>query len=114
MAAMPEPFVGAAANDTDAQETREWLDALSAVIGTEGGERAHFLLETLIDHARLAFEPACLRFHETDRAVRTASSEQVRRPIFREGVEQWHNFEPWLDPLKQALGTLIEEYPFKA
>lgn len=54
MSAMPEPFIGAAANDTDAQETREWLDALSAVIGTEGGERAHFLLETLIDHARQA------------------------------------------------------------
>src|SRR5437868_5361798 len=54
MSAMPEPFIGAAANDTDAQETREWLDALSAVIGAEGGERAHFLLETLIDHARQA------------------------------------------------------------
>jgi pyruvate dehydrogenase E1 component len=54
MSAMPQPFIGAAANDTDAQETREWLDALSAVIGTEGGERAHFLLETLIDHARQA------------------------------------------------------------
>jgi pyruvate dehydrogenase E1 component len=54
MSAMPQPFIGAAANDTDAQETREWLDALSAVIGAEGGERAHFLLETLIDHARQA------------------------------------------------------------
>src|SRR5205809_629260 len=54
MSAMPESFVGAAANDADAQETREWLDALSAVIGTEGGERAHFLLDTLIDHARQA------------------------------------------------------------
>jgi len=54
MSAMPEPFLGAAANDTDAQETREWLDALSAVIATEGGERAHFLLEELISHARQA------------------------------------------------------------
>src|SRR5438067_4480403 len=54
MAAMPEPVPGAAANDSDAQETREWLDALSAVIGAEGGERAHFLLEQLIDHARQA------------------------------------------------------------
>src|SRR6476659_1357173 len=52
MAALPEPFVGAAANDTDSQETREWLDALSAVIGAEGGNRAHFLLEQLISHAR--------------------------------------------------------------
>ncbi len=57
MSAMPEPsksFPGAAANDSDSAETREWLDALSAVIGTEGGERAHFLLEQLIDHARQA------------------------------------------------------------
>ena len=54
MSAMPESFLGAAANDTDAQETREWLDALSAVIGSEGTERAHFLLDTLIDHARQA------------------------------------------------------------
>src|SRR5512147_3091274 len=54
MSAVPDSFLGAAANDADAQETREWLDALSAVIGTEGGERAHFLLEQLIDHARQA------------------------------------------------------------
>src|SRR5438445_4326455 len=54
MSAQPDSFLGAAANDADAQETREWIDALSAVIGTEGGERAHFLLEQLIDHARQA------------------------------------------------------------
>ena len=54
MSAQPSEFLGAKANDTDSQETREWLDALSAVIGQEGGERAHFLLETLIDHARQA------------------------------------------------------------
>lgn len=54
MSAQPQSFLGAAANDTDALETREWLDALSAVIGEEGNERAHFLLETLIDHARQA------------------------------------------------------------
>ena len=54
MSAVPEQFFGAAANDTDSQETREWLDALSAVIGAEGGERAHYLLEQLIDHARQA------------------------------------------------------------
>ncbi|MBV8124682.1 MAG: pyruvate dehydrogenase (acetyl-transferring), homodimeric type [Paucibacter sp.] len=54
MSAQPTSFLGASAADTDAQETREWLDALSAVIGQEGGERAHFLLETLIDHARQA------------------------------------------------------------
>jgi pyruvate dehydrogenase E1 component len=54
MAANPESFLGASANDADSQETREWLDALSAVIGAEGGDRAHFLLEQLIDHARQA------------------------------------------------------------
>jgi pyruvate dehydrogenase E1 component len=54
MSAMPQTFPGAAANDADAQETREWLDSLSAVIGAEGGERAHFLLEQLISHARQA------------------------------------------------------------
>jgi pyruvate dehydrogenase E1 component len=54
MSAVPDSFLGAAANDADAQETREWLDALSAVIGAEGGDRAHFLLEQLIDHARQA------------------------------------------------------------
>ncbi len=52
MSAMPENVMGAAANDSDAQETREWLDALAAVIGSEGGERAHFLLEQLINEAR--------------------------------------------------------------
>ncbi len=54
MSAQPQAFPGAAAHDTEPQETREWLDALSAVIGEEGDERAHFLLETLIDHARQA------------------------------------------------------------
>ena len=58
-----------------------------------------------------AFEPACLAFHETDRAVRTASSEQVRRPIFREGTEAWKPFESWLDPLKSALGDVLDRYP---
>jgi pyruvate dehydrogenase E1 component len=54
MSALPENAFGAAANDPDALETREWLDALSAVIASEGGERAHFLLEQLIDQARQA------------------------------------------------------------
>jgi pyruvate dehydrogenase E1 component len=55
MSAVPESFLGRAVtdpNDSDVQETREWLDALSAVIGTEGAERAHFLLEQLLEHAR--------------------------------------------------------------
>ena len=54
MSALPDSAFGNAANDADAGETREWLDALSAVIASEGGERAHFLLEQLIDEARQA------------------------------------------------------------
>ena len=56
-------------------------------------------------------KPACLRFYENERAVRTASSEQVRVPIYRDGVEQWRHFEPWLAPLKTALGSVLEHYP---
>jgi hypothetical protein len=52
-----------------------------------------------------------LRFHENPRAVRTPSSEQVRRPIFKEGVDHWRHYEPWLGPLKQALGPVLERYP---
>ena len=57
------------------------------------------------------FEQACLEFHKSDRAVRTASSEQVRRPINRDGVGQWRAMEPWLDPLKTALGPVLDAYP---
>lgn len=65
----------------------------------------------LLDHLGLPFEPACLRFHETERAVRTASSEQVRRPINREGLDQWRPYELWLAPLKDALGPMLDAYP---
>jgi hypothetical protein len=58
----------------------------------------------LLDFCGLAFEPQCLEFWKTQRSVRTASSEQVRRPIFKEGLDQWRHFEPWLTPLKVALG----------
>ena len=67
-------------------------------------------VRALLAFCGLPFEPACLAFHQTERAVRTASSEQVRRPIFREGTEAWRAFEPWLDPLKQALGPALEDY----
>jgi tetratricopeptide (TPR) repeat protein len=58
----------------------------------------------LLEFCGLPFEEACLNFHETERAVRTASSEQVRQPIFKSGVDQWENFSPWLDPLRAILG----------
>lgn len=64
----------------------------------------------LLDFLGLQFDPACLAFYENPRAVRTASSEQVRRPISREGLEQWKMFEPWLDPLKSALGPVLQDW----
>jgi predicted Zn-dependent protease len=63
----------------------------------------------LLEYCGLPFEEQCLRFHETQRVVQTASSEQVRRPLFAEGVDQWRNFEPWLGELKQALGDVIPD-----
>jgi tetratricopeptide (TPR) repeat protein len=65
----------------------------------------------LLDHCGLPFEDGVLRFYENTRAVRTASSEQVRRPINRDGLEQWKNFEAWLGPLGSALGDVLERYP---
>ena len=65
----------------------------------------------LLEYCGLPFEDACLRFYENERAVRTASSEQVRQPIFRDAVEHWRNYEPWLGPLKTALGPVLESYP---
>jgi tetratricopeptide (TPR) repeat protein len=63
----------------------------------------------LLEYCGLPFEEQCLRFHETRRAVQTVSSEQVRRPIYADGVDQWRNFEPWLGPLKEALRELANE-----
>ncbi|UVO51616.1 sulfotransferase [Sphingomonas sp. SUN019] len=69
-------------------------------------------VRALLAACGLDFEPACLAFHETDRAIRTASSEQVRRPISREGLDAWRAFEPHLAPLRIALGEdLIAAYP---
>ena len=64
-------------------------------------------VRALLDYCGLAFDPQCLRFFENTRAVRTASSEQVRRPIYREGLQQWQRFAPWLGPLQQALGPVL-------
>lgn len=63
-------------------------------------------IRCLLAYCGLPFEPQCLRFFETGRTVRTPSSEQVRRPIFRDGLEQWRHFEAWLAPLATALGPL--------
>jgi tetratricopeptide (TPR) repeat protein len=68
-------------------------------------------VRALLDFLGLPFDPACLKFYENERAVRTASSEQVRRPINREGLDQWRAFEPFLGPLKEALGPALANAP---
>jgi tetratricopeptide (TPR) repeat protein len=64
----------------------------------------------MLDFCGLEFEAACVDFHKTERSVRTASSEQVRQPIFREGLDQWKHYEPWLEPLIDALGDAPVRY----
>ena len=74
-------------------------------------EDTEMVVRRLLDYCGLPFEPACLRFYENERAVRTASSEQVRQPIFRGAMDHWRHFEPWLGPLKNALGPVLDVYP---
>ncbi|WP_409049795.1 sulfotransferase [Sphingomonas sp.] len=68
-------------------------------------------VRALLDYCGLEFEPACLEFHKTERAVRTPSSEQVRRPIYRDATEEWRPYDPHLGPLKDALGIVLDAYP---
>jgi len=98
---------------------RDYVDLMAHVDAALPGRVTRVIYEDMIEDTEgqvrrllerlgLPFEPACLTFYETDRAVRTVSSEQVRRPIFRDGLEQWRNYEPWLGPLKAALGPALE------
>jgi len=64
----------------------------------------------LLKYRELEFEPACVEFHKTARSVRTASSEQVRQPLYREGLDQWRHYEPRLAPLRAALGDALTRY----
>jgi tetratricopeptide (TPR) repeat protein len=93
---------------------RHWNEALPGWILTVQHEDLVENLEgnvrRILDFCGLRFEPACLEFHKTERNVRTASSEQVRQPISREGVDQWRNYEPWLGPLKDGLGDALTTY----
>ncbi len=68
-------------------------------------------VRALLDYCGLPFEPACLAFYETERAVRTPSSEQVRQPIYRRATEEWQPYDPYLEPLKLALGDVLSAYP---
>ena len=66
----------------------------------------------ILDFCGLPFEQACVDYHRTERSIRTPSAQQVRQPIFKTGLEQWRNFEPWLEPLREALGPeVLERYP---
>jgi tetratricopeptide (TPR) repeat protein len=71
------------------------------VDGLEGSVRR------ILEFCELPFEPACVDFHRTERSIRTASSEQVRQPIFREGLDQWRRYEAWLEPLREVLGDAL-------
>jgi len=101
---------------------RDYLDLLDHFDDLAGG-RVHRVvheqlvaepeaeIRRLLNGLELPFEESSLRFHENARAVRTASAEQVRRPISRAALGRWQNFEPWLGPLKDALGPAIDAYP---
>jgi tetratricopeptide (TPR) repeat protein len=67
-------------------------------------------IRRLLTHCGLEFEPACLAFHESKRPVRTASSEQVRQPLYASGVGYWRHFESELEPLRRALGDCMERF----
>ncbi len=67
-------------------------------------------MRRILEFCGLAFEPACVDFYQTERPVRTASSEQVRQPLFRDGLLQWRNYEPWLGPVKDSLGDALIRY----
>ena len=101
---------------------RDYVRLVAHIDAVQPGRIHRVIHEALLDdpeaevRALLAylgqpFEDACMAFHSNARAVRTASSEQVRRPINRDGVGQWHPYAAWLDPLKQALGPVLDAYP---
>jgi tetratricopeptide (TPR) repeat protein len=68
-------------------------------------------IRAMLEYCGLEFEPQVLEFYKTERPVRTPSSEQVRRPIYRDATEEWRPYEPFLAPLKHALGAVLESYP---
>ena len=92
------------------------LPSVDGVMRAKGPVRLPVVLtreevRALLAHCGLPFEDGCLRFYENDRAVRTASSEQVRQPIFTDATEHWRNYDAWLEPLKTALGPVLHSYP---
>ena len=101
---------------------REYVELMAHIDAVLPGRVHRVLYESVIEdtetevrrllaHCGLPFDERCLRFYETERPVRTASSEQVRQPIFKEGTEYWRRFEPWLGTLKRELGGVLDAYP---
>lgn len=101
---------------------RDYVRMMAHVDAVQPGRVHRVIHETLLDDPEaevramlawlgLPFEENCLAFHANARAVRTASSEQVRRPINRDGVGQWRSYDVWLGPLKDALGPVLDAYP---
>jgi len=93
---------------------RHWDDALPGRVLRVNHEDVVEDLEgsvrRMLDYCGLEFERPCIDFHKTERSVRTPSSEQVRQPIFRDGLDQWKKYEPWLGELKAALGDGLETW----
>lgn len=101
---------------------RDYVELMAHFDDVLPGRIHRVIYETMIDdteaevrrllaYCGLEFEERCLRFYETERAVRTASSEQVRTPIYRDALDQWRNYNEWLGPLRAALGSVVEAYP---
>ncbi|MDP9082538.1 MAG: sulfotransferase [Pseudomonadota bacterium] len=93
---------------------RHWDDVLPGkvlrVMHEDVVDNLEANVRKVLEFCGLKFEPACIEFYKTVRSVRTASSEQVRQPIFRDGLDQWKHYEPWLAPLKDALGDALLSY----
>jgi hypothetical protein len=83
-------------------------DAVHRVVNERLIEDPEGAVKRMLDYIGVPFDPACLEFHKTERAIRTPSAEQVRRPINREGVDYWRHYEPWLGELKGALGPALD------
>ena len=91
-----------------------WHDVLPGRVLTVQYEEVVADLENqvrrLLDYCALPFEESCINFHETARPVRTASSEQVRQPIYTGAVGFWRHYEGYLDELKEVLGPVLPRY----
>ena len=101
---------------------REYVDLMAHFDRISAGKVHRVIYERMVDdteaevrsllaYCGLEFESDCLRFYDNDRPVRTPSAQQVRQPIYRDGIEHWRNYEPWLEPLKAALGDALDRYP---